>query len=75
MQYNRIMQMLQKIKNWYQGESKSYQDSGEFGVIFLLYVQRHWTSNIVHYIVNFYSKHWEFVWGIVFSVFFFIVGT
>lgn len=68
MKCKRLIQMFQKIKNWYQGESKIFSSSSENGAFIWLYEQRHWTANIVRYLVNFYSKHWEWLWSTLIAI-------
>ncbi len=49
--------MYKKVKTWYQGEVKIHED------IIGVYTDRHWSANIVRYIVNFCIKHWTWLFG------------
>ncbi len=51
--------MLKKIKDWYDGEMKTYDNPQIIGV----YIDRHWTSNLAHKIVDFYLAHWKWLWS------------
>jgi len=51
--------MLKKIKDWYDGEVQMYDDPQIIG----FYVDRHWTSDIAHAVVDFYLAHWKWLWG------------
>lgn len=51
--------MLMKIKNWYDGEVKTYNDPHIIG----FYIERHWTSDAAHAIVDFYLVNWKWLWG------------
>lgn len=46
-------EIMKKIKSWYDGKLKTYDDPHIIGV----YTERHWTSKITHIIVDFYLAH------------------
>ena len=50
--------MFKKIKEWYDGEIKTYDDPNIFGV----YTERHWSSNFAHILMDFYFSHWKWIW-------------
>lgn len=56
--------MLKKIKDWYYGEVKTYNDPQIFGI----YTERHWTSDIAHKVIDFYLAHWKWIWGFVVTI-------
>jgi hypothetical protein len=51
--------MWKRIKHWYEGEYISSQPSD--AVIFLNHYRRHWSSRLVHTIVDFYSAEWRWL--------------
>lgn len=58
--------LLKKIKKWYSGEQKIYGNEPDSPLIRIgVYTERHWTANIAHSCVTFYSKHWQWIWGSV----------
>ena len=56
--------MLKRIKDWYDGEIKTYDEPKIIGI----YTDRHWTSDIAHSIVEFYLAHWKWLWGLSVSL-------
>ena len=65
--------LLPKIKHfcnkWYNGKLKVYENEPNSPIIRIhVYAERHWTANIAHTLVNFYSKHWQWIWGIIIAI-------
>jgi hypothetical protein len=69
--------ILDKIINWYKGENKIVQeeDYPESGIFVMPYIdnKKYWTSKIINIFVNFYLKHWKWLWGILISIYALIV--
>lgn len=55
------MSFKEKISKWWHGEGKTYDHPNIFG----FYIERHWTSDWAHALVNFYLRHWQWIWGSV----------
>ena len=57
--------MFKAIKRWYQGEAKMTEgDAGERYVILPApYTEYHWTARCARTLVEFYLKHWQWLWG------------
>lgn len=66
--------VLPRIKHycnkWYNGERKNHKIELDSPIrrVVDTYLQRHWTANIAHTLVNFYSKHWQWIWGIIVAI-------
>ena len=59
--------MLQKIKRWYEGESKleEFENDRNSHVFIMphLYTEYHWTAKIARRLVSFYLEHWKWIWS------------
>lgn len=65
------MSLFHKIKKWYQGTPvvvdmpSERQGSVVFiGTPFLAGVRYHWSAKLVRAVVNFYIRHWKWIWGL-----------
>lgn len=55
--------MLNKIKKWWEGEIYYLED-----ILPGIRYKRHWTSKLLHVIVDFYLKHWKWIWTTIVSI-------
>jgi len=61
--------MLEKIKNWYDGEYIAYKNDPGSLVFFVGgYQKRHWTSQAAHVVADFWLRYWQ--WTITTSLVF-----
>ncbi len=59
--------MLKAIKRWYHG--KEYNISTPDLPVFPgIRYKRHWSSCLVHVVIEFYLKEWKWLWGILISI-------
>jgi hypothetical protein len=56
--------LWQRISDWWNGETKTYDVPGVFGV----YTERHWTSDAAHALADFYLRHWQWLWGTAIAI-------
>ena len=56
--------MITWLSSWWHGEVKTYDSPNLIGI----YTERHWTSNLAHTLVDFYLKHWQWVWGTALAI-------
>ena len=60
---------FKKITRWWEGEVGLYDNRPGDSLIFIsLHMKRHWTSNLVHAIWDFYIHHWQWLWGTVIAI-------
>lgn len=64
--------MFNLIRNWYCGKQveKYNEEPKNYGGIKVIpeySVEFHWSAKGVRLIVNFYLRHWQWVWGAMFS--------
>ena len=58
--------MFEKIKRWWNGEDIFHKNNPNDPVIFIGWNnKKHWTSILIHSLLDFYMKHWQWIWGIV----------
>ena len=59
-----IMNVLDSIRRWYEGESYSINDDPNslISIVPGIRWKRHWTAKVVHAIVAFHKKEWK--WAI-----------
>jgi hypothetical protein len=56
------MSLREKFIDWYQGEYIPPDNSGNSGLVFLIgHYKRHWSSRLVHTLVEFYLKEWKWL--------------
>lgn len=61
--------MLKKIKNWYQGEYKAYDNDPDSNIIrHGGKMEKHWTAKVANSLVKFYLEHWKWIWGILIAI-------
>lgn len=64
--------MFSLIKCWYDGESKmqEFENGPDSSIAFMPYVytEYHWSAKIARAIVDFYSRHWQWVWSTIMAV-------
>lgn len=58
------MRLREKIKRWWDGETKPYNIPGVIGI----YTERHWTSEKAHSVVDFYFRNWQWIIGIIITI-------
>lgn len=58
------MTFKERVSKWWHGEGKTYDDPMIIG----FYIERHWTSDLAHALVDFYLRHWQWVWGFAVAV-------
>ena len=63
--------MFEYIKKWWQGKYINPPQSNQNDSIVFIsgYFERHWSSKIVHKLVDFYLEHWKFIWGSIIAIF------
>ena len=65
--------MIKIIKRWYHGEE--YNISTPALPIFPdIRYKRHWSSRIIHILVEFYLKEWKWLWPILLTLITICVG-
>lgn len=64
------MSILEKIKKWYSGTTEIDEPiiTPDITYISAPYTTYHWSAVIVRAVVNFYLKHWQWVWVIVVAI-------
>lgn len=61
--------MLQRIKDWYEGEFEVYENDPNSQVVIIGGdYKRHWTARIARVVVEFYLDHWKWLWAFSMSV-------
>ena len=53
-----------KVKDWRYVCIKTYAGPRMIGTV----VERHWTANFLHNLVDFYLRHWKWLWGLIVSI-------
>jgi hypothetical protein len=53
-----------RISSWYEGELKVWDSPNTIG----FNMERHWTAEVARTLVEFYLKHWQWLWGTVIGV-------
>jgi hypothetical protein len=52
-----------RISRWWLGEFRPYKNDPDSAVVLIGgRYHRHWTADVAHAIVDFYLRHWQFVW-------------
>ena len=60
------MSVLSKVKHWYEGERRFYDNPPGASVVILGWTEeRHWTARIAHKLVEFWFAEWKWVLGTV----------
>ncbi len=63
------MILFTAIKKWWHGEEIPYEnDPNSLVVIFSSEVKLHWSSKIVHAVVDFVQREWKWLIGISFTL-------
>jgi hypothetical protein len=58
--------MIKRVRNWYNGTPVTIQFDNDpngsilFGPIFR--TDYHWTARVAHVLVDFYLRHWKWLW-------------
>ncbi|OCJ38021.1 hypothetical protein A6U91_07475 [Agrobacterium tumefaciens] len=66
MKQRKLDMALETVRRWYRG---AYVPPDEHPGIFMLgYHKRHWTAELLHTIVEFYLKHWQWVIATVIAI-------
>lgn len=54
---------LSMLLAWWHGKFEPYENDPNSSLIFIGgYQKRHWTSNVAHFLVDFYFKYWQWIW-------------
>lgn len=59
-----LNKLIKRTKDWYEGQVEDYDDPNIIGVA----VERHWTASFLHKLVDFYLKHWQWLWLLIVSI-------
>lgn len=64
--------MLERIRAWYNGTAKTIHcDNDPRSGVWIMpsfITEYHWTARVAHAIVEFYLKHWQWLWTTVIAV-------
>jgi hypothetical protein len=64
--------MLKRIRAWYEGTHKTIRHDNDPGsdVWFMpsFVTEYHWTARFAHALVEFYLRHWQWLWTTVIAV-------
>lgn len=61
--------MIEKVKKWWRGEDIFHENKPNDPLIIIGWRnKKHWTSVFVHSILDFYIKHWQWLWGIAVAI-------
>jgi hypothetical protein len=64
--------MIKRIRAWYDGTHKTIEHNNDpsSGVWFMptFVTEYHWTARVAHALVDFYLRHWQWLWTTVIAV-------
>jgi len=64
-----VIMLFKKIKKWYYGEYKLFENDPNSPVIFVGgYYVKHWTAKFANIVVKFYLEHWKWLWSTIIAI-------
>ena len=64
---NLIKKFIKAVKDWWNGTIVPMDETG--GLIFISpVIERHWTSQFAHTLVEFYLKYWKRILGFILTI-------
>lgn len=65
---NRVT-LFSRVRQWYEGELVSYGNDPSSQVVLMGgWQRRHWTAATARAIVEFYLRHWQWIWTTIIAV-------